>query len=107
MKTVLGLLISVALTGAIPAFAQSTAPDNQKQNAPGTGGTSKPGVTGLPGSKSGPATTSSGEPTPSANSRTTKSHDESKVPGLPGSKSGPAVKSPNKDSARPASDEDK
>ncbi|MDB5394110.1 MAG: hypothetical protein JWM91_1616 [Rhodospirillales bacterium] len=97
MKMILGVLISVALTGPMPAFGQSAAPDNQTQNAPGTGGTSKPGVAGLPGSKSGPTETSSGKTrSDTSNTSTTKHHDESKVPGLPGSKSGPTATSPDK-----------
>jgi len=95
MKTILGLLMSVAVIGAVPAIAQSTNPDEQKQNAPGVGGTSKPGVPGLPGSKSGPTATQSGPAPSTAHKDMTKSHDESKVPGLPGSKSGPAVNQPD------------
>jgi len=95
MKTILGLLMSVAVIGAVPAIAQSTNPDEQKQNAPGAGGTSKPGVPGLPGSKSGPTATQSGPAPSTAHKDMTKSHDESKVPGLPGSKSGPAVNQPD------------
>jgi hypothetical protein len=101
MKIVLGVLTAAALMAATPAWAQSpssqsSAPDQGKQNAPGTGGTSKPGVAGLPGSKSGPAMTKSGDAAPSSQNEMTKHRDESKVPGLPGSKSGPAVTSPNK-----------
>lgn len=95
MKTILGLLMSIAVIGGAPAFAQSQNPDYEKQNAPGTGGTSKPGVPGKPGSKSGPTTTPSGAAPSTANKDMTKSHDESKVPGLPGSKSGPAAKQPD------------
>ena len=102
MKTsILSGLAAVALAAsafAAPSFAQTqTSP---QQNQAGTGGTSKPGVQGLPGSKSGP-TVKSSDPTSTqraANPQTgtgsdqgnttTKNQDESKVPGKPGSKSG-------------------
>ena len=104
-------LAASALSG--PLFAQ-TQSDQQMQ--PGTGGTSKPGVQGAPGSKSGPtmkptdtmpnqraaipqgtkvspsrqAGEEALEGTDSQNGSATMRQDESKVPGMPGNKSGPA-----------------
>ena len=48
------LAAAVLIAGGLsdPSFAQT---QSNQQNQPGTGGTSKPGVQGLPGSKSGPA----------------------------------------------------
>jgi hypothetical protein len=104
MKTVLsaaaGILALVAM--ALPAAAASDQPgtngqgSSAQQNAPGHGGTSKPGIAGKPGSKSGPtarhnkngSTAGSG----SSTKETVRHQDESKVPGKPGSKSGPTVK---------------
>jgi hypothetical protein len=99
-----GLAVAALAAGALtsPSFAQT---QSSQQMAPGTGGTSKPGVQGLPGSKSGPAAKSgkAKQPTqraanPEAGQRTggktgnpTMQQDESKVPGKPGSKSGPAA----------------
>jgi len=102
-------LAASALTS--PSIAQ-TQSDQQVQ--PGTGGASKPGVQGLPGSKSGPTVKSNqGMPAPSAQQRSAvtpqtgqdpgaltggqndnaaKAQDESKVPGKPGGKSGPAAR---------------
>jgi hypothetical protein len=94
----LAIVALVASAFAVPSFAQTQT--NPQQNQAGTGGTSKPGVQGLPGSKSGP-TVKSSDPTSTqraANPQTgtgsdqgntaTKNQDESKVPGKPGSKSG-------------------
>jgi hypothetical protein len=100
-----GLAAAALVAGALtsPSFAQT---QSNQQVAPGTGGTSKPGVQGLPGSKSGPAAKSGNakQPTqraanPEAGQRTggktgnptTMHQDESKVPGKPGSKSGPTA----------------
>jgi hypothetical protein len=100
-----GLAAAALVAGALtsPSFAQT---QSNQQVAPGTGGTSKPGVQGLPGSKSGPAAKSGNakRPTqraanPEAGQRTggetgnptTMHQDESKVPGKPGSKSGPTA----------------
>jgi hypothetical protein len=100
-----GLAAAALVAGALtsPSFAQT---QSNQQVAPGTGGTSKPGVQGLPGSKSGPAAKSGNakQPTqraanPEAGQRTggktgnptTMHQDESKVPGKPGSKSGPSA----------------
>jgi hypothetical protein len=96
MKTfVSGLAIAAALTTALPVWAQGVTTQGQttQQNAPGTAGTSKPGVPGQPGSESGPAVTPSG--TTTAVSRTHPSGDQSGVRGLPGNKSGPTVYPPS------------
>ena len=97
MKSLLSSVALSALVAILPAWSQTTAPatgaPSNEQNAPGTGGTSKPGTPGLPGSKSGPAAgTSSGTSVPDATSSPATSKDEGKVPGLPGGKSGPAAK---------------
>jgi hypothetical protein len=102
MKTLIVSGLAAAALAAsglsAPSFAQTQM--NQQQNQPGTGGTSKPGVQGLPGSKSGPTVKSNDatntqraanpqSSTPGADQdSTTKSQDESKVPGKPGGKSG-------------------
>jgi len=86
------LLTGIAMAGLVmiagqPAWSHDSSvqlSQNTQDNAPGTGGTSKPGTAGAPGSKSGPAAKPSG----SAGS------DESGVKGMPGNKSGPAVKQP-------------
>jgi hypothetical protein len=93
------LLIGVGVSLSLamwPAWSQTTSPPSQvqaqanDQNAPGTGGVSKPGVPGKPGSKAGPTVSpSTGSSLPEA-SDTTKLQDQSKVPGLSGSKSGPS-----------------
>jgi hypothetical protein len=90
---------------AAPSFAQTQT--NQQQNQPGSGGVSKPGVQGLPGSKSGPTTGPAAGPKAQAapsmqraakpetesgsdeKGEMTKNQDQSKVPGKPGNKSGP------------------
>jgi hypothetical protein len=66
--------------------------EQSQQNAPGTGGTSKPGVTGLPGSKSGATKTPESLPQSGSSSPPTLQQDQSKVPGMTGSKSGMAPK---------------
>jgi hypothetical protein len=107
MKTfIVGSLAAASLVaGALISPSQAQTQTDQQQNQPGTGGASKPGVQGLPGSKSGP-TVKSTDPTATqraanpgagagSNDQTstpTKNQDESKVPGLPGSKAGPATK---------------
>jgi hypothetical protein len=97
MKRLASGVLAAALlaTTVSPASAQTnTAPQTSPvplQNAPGTGGTSKPGMQGLAGSKSGPAVR---ESSGSSDKTTTKQQDESKVPGLSGGESGPAVKRP-------------
>ena len=119
MKTLIvsGLAAAALAAGALtsPSFAQ-TQSDQQMQ--PGTGGTSKPGVQGLPGSKAGPTVRPNRKPAaptqratnpdsaqstgrfgaPSGNGtmpqdqtgNSTMQQDQSKVPGMPGNKSGAA-----------------
>jgi hypothetical protein len=107
MRALLTGTALAALTAfAIPAMAQSSNQNSVPENnpsmtnpEPGTGGTSKPGVEGLPGNKSGAATdsdsSSSSEGAASGQSGTANDaagSDNSKVQGLPGNKSGPAQK---------------
>ena len=91
-KLVSGVAIAAIVLLASPAWAQGVTTQGQptQQNAPGTAGTSKPGVPGLAGSKSGPTVTPSGNTVPET--KTHPSGDQSGVQGLPGNKSGPAVK---------------
>src|SRR5207253_5646752 len=82
----------------LPASAQTTAPSGGGQVTTPSGQNSGPGISGKPGSKSGPAVKPSGETTGSDMSdhnRAVRQQDSSKVPGLPGNKSGPAVKPPS------------
>lgn len=102
-------LLTLAVAGAISAMAtlpvqaqSSTSPpstmqgQSTDQNAPGSGGVSKPGTAGLPGSKSGPAAKpgSGASDSGMSGSSTAPQQDQSKVPGLPGSKAGPSQRSP-------------
>jgi hypothetical protein len=66
--------------------------EQSQQNAPGTGGTSKPGVAGLPGSKSGATKTPESLPQSGSTTPPTLQQDQSRVPGITGSKSGMAPK---------------
>ena len=97
-KLLSGIATAVATAGivvlALPAWAQGVTTQGQpmRDNPPGTAGTSKPGVPGLSGSKSGPTVTPSGNTAPE--NRTQTSGDQSGVKGLPGNKSGPAAKPP-------------
>jgi hypothetical protein len=56
MNKLLSGAAMAAIVLALPAWAQGVTTQGQptQQNTPGTAGTSKPGVSGLPGSKSGP-----------------------------------------------------
>jgi hypothetical protein len=93
MKRLLSGVAIVAVAAlALPAWAQGITTEGQpvRHDAPGTAGVSKPGVPGLPGSKSGPTVTPSGTTAPQAQ-RSHPSGDQSGVQGLPGNKSGPAV----------------
>ena len=80
-----GAAIAVIAVLALPAWAQGVTTQGQptRENAPGTAGTSKPGVAGLPGSKSGPTVTPSGNTVPET--KTHPSGDQS------GSKDSPAT----------------
>jgi hypothetical protein len=93
MKRLLSGFAIIAVTAlASPVWAQGVTTQGQpgRHDAPGTAGISKPGVSGLPGSKSGPTVTPSGTTAPEA-LRSHPSGDQSGVQGLPGNKSGPAV----------------
>ena len=96
MKKLFGSIAMAAVVAlAAPAWAQGVTTKGQpeRNNAPGTAGTSKAGVPGLPGSKSGPTVTPSGSTVPEAN-QARPSGDQSGVRGLPGNKSGPAATPP-------------
>jgi hypothetical protein len=69
--------------------------EQSQQNAPGTGGTSKPGAAGLPGSKSGATKTPESLPQSGSSTPPTLQQDQSRVPGITGSKSGMAPSSNN------------
>ena len=91
-KLLSGIATAAIIVLALPAWAQGVTTQGQstRDNPPSTAGTSKPGVPGLPGSKSGPTVTPSGNTV--SETKTHSSGDQSGVPGLPGSKSGPAAK---------------
>jgi hypothetical protein len=91
-KLLSGAAMAAIVVLALPAWAQGVTTQGQptRENAPGAAGTSKPGVPGLPGSKSGPTVTPSGNTVP--DTKTHPSGDQSGVQGLPGNKSGPAVR---------------
>jgi len=91
-KLLSGIATAATVVLALPVWAQGVTTQGQptRDNPPGTAGTSKPGVPGLPGSKSGPTVTPSGNT--ASETKTHSSGDQSGVPGLPGSKSGPAAK---------------
>jgi hypothetical protein len=64
MKKLLGGIAVAAMVAlAVPVWAQgvTTKGEPVQDNPPGATGTSKPGVPGLPGSKSGPTVTPSGK----------------------------------------------
>ena len=94
-KLLCGFALVAGAALALPAWAQGVTTQGQptRENAPGTAGVSKPGVPGLPGSKSGPTVKPSGNTVPEA-TQSRPSGDQSGVQGLPGNKSGPAVKPP-------------
>ena len=78
MRRTIAIVLAAMLASSM-AFAQS----NTNSGA---------GVTGKPGSKSGPAMTKSG---PSSSNLSGATPDQSNVKGMPGNKSGPAVKPPS------------
>jgi hypothetical protein len=93
-----GLTVAALLAAALSGCAEhrSSQSLSNEQNAPGTAGVSKPGVAGLPGSKSGPVTREPlGGSTMSSGPTNAQLQDQSKVPGLPGGMSGPAVRQPS------------
>jgi hypothetical protein len=89
IKRLSGIATAAVIVVALPAWAQGVTTQGQptQQNAPGTAGASKPGVPGLPGSKSGPTVSPSGSTV--TGTKTQPSGDQSGVQGLPGNKSGP------------------
>jgi hypothetical protein len=92
-----GLAIAAIVAVAPPAWSQGVTTQGAptQQNAPGTGGTSKAGLPGMPGTESGPAVSPSGTtmPEPSLMRRNDQqSGDESGVPGKPDTQSGPSVR---------------
>jgi hypothetical protein len=104
MKPLLTLAVAGAISAiaTLPVQAQSTSSppstmqgQSSDQNAPGSGGVSKPGISGAPGSKAGPAAKGgNASDTGVSGSSTAPQQDQSKVPGLPGGKSGATEKSP-------------
>ncbi len=88
-KVFSGVAIAAIVVLASPAWAQGITTQGQptRENPPGKAGTSKPGIPGLPGSKSGPTVTPSGNTV--SETKTHSSGDQSGVQGLPGNKSGP------------------
>jgi hypothetical protein len=82
MRRAIPLALAAAVLVAPAAFAQSPNHENGAAGQPG-----------MPGNKSGPAVTPSGQTQGTNNNM---SQDASKVPGLPGNKSGPAAQAPNK-----------
>jgi hypothetical protein len=89
----LGMAILPAWAQRDPTTSLQTDP-SEKGVTPGSGGVSKPGIAGKPGSKSGPTVLPSGSTNDPTSQR--PAGDESGVRGMPGSKSGPAVKPPSK-----------
>ena len=92
MRT-LAILTVLPLVLTAPALAQNA--QQQQPTSPNSGA----GVTGQPGSKSGPAAKSPA--TTGSGVGESRNQDAAKVPGLPGSKSGPAVKPPSSSAPTP------
>jgi hypothetical protein len=90
----LAILTILPLALTAPALAQNA--QQQQPTSPNSGA----GVTGQPGSKSGPAAKSPSATTGSGVGES-RNQDAAKVPGLPGSKSGPAVKPPSSSAPTP------
>ena len=91
MLKMLGGAAAALVIMALPAAAQTTAPNPSGQNAAPTSPNSGAGIPGKPGNKSGPSV----KPSPGAGGTTGSSaQDPSNIPGKPGSKSGPTQKPP-------------
>jgi hypothetical protein len=91
----LAILTILPLVLTAPALAQNA--QQQQPTSPNSGA----GITGQPGSKSGPAVKSPSATTGSGVAGEGRNQDAAKVPGLPGSKSGPAVKPPSSSAPTP------
>ena len=92
----LAILTVLPLVLTAPALAQNAQSIQQQPTSPNSGA----GITGQPGSKSGPAAKSPSATTGSGVGES-RNQDAAKVPGLPGSKSGPAVKPPSSSAPTP------
>ena len=92
----LAILTVLPLVLTAPALAQNAQTIQQQPTSPNSGA----GITGQPGSKSGPAAKSPSATTGSGVGES-RNQDAAKVPGLPGSKSGPAVKLPSSSAPTP------
>ena len=92
----LAILTVLPLVLTAPALAQNAQSIQQQPTSPNSGA----GITGQPGSKSGPAVKSPSATTGSGAGES-RNQDPAKVPGLPGSKSGPAVKPPSSSAPTP------
>jgi opacity protein-like surface antigen len=87
------LLSAVALAQTDKDIAARPDSSESQQNAPGTGGMSKPGVPGEPGTKSGTTVAPDDKDRQSGTSQSNAiQQDQSKVPGMKGNKSGEAPK---------------
>jgi hypothetical protein len=130
-RLLFGVTLTAMLTATSWLSAQPTPPTPGTQlpterHSPGTGGVSKPGTPGLPGSKSGPSVRepsgTSGSSTSGASDTTSgpgsanpgpvhtggaQLQDQAKVPGRPGTKSGSSVKEPGLDATGSPSDSKK
>ena len=93
----LATLTVLPLVLTAPALAQNAQSIQQQPTSPNSGA----GITGQPGSKSGPAVKSPSATTGSGVAGEGRNQDAAKVPGLPGSKSGPAVKPPSSSAPTP------
>jgi len=82
---------------ATPAVAQNT---GTAPNSSPSAQSSGVGITGQPGSESGPAMTKGHTATGQSNP-TTQLQDPSKIAGKPGGKSGPAVMPPSRSAEKP------
>ena len=83
---------------ATPAVAQNT---GTAPNSSPSAQSSGVGITGRPGSESGPAVTTQGRTATGQTNPTTQLQDPSKIAGKPGGKSGPAVMPPSRSAEKP------
>jgi hypothetical protein len=101
MTRLLSTAVAALALVAMPVWAQTTTPSSPAQVTVPSGQNSGAGISGKPGSKSGPAVQppSSGTSTPDTKATgqengTVREQDTAKIPGAPGNKSGPATKTP-------------